>query len=264
MHSTIPVIFAAAVIGLTAAAAPASAKRGMRMFNQADTNKDGTVTKAEFDAARGALFARMDANGDGVIETSELRAWIRALPARIRDARFKSLDTNGDGKISADEYVSRRKSMFDKIDANNDSSVDKAEFDKAFEAFRSRMRHRQMRPRRAHDGHHHKRRHFGRRGGMGRWLERRMDLNGDGKVTRVEFDTLGQFMFLRLDRDGDGAIGKEEARKARPLHAPSSAVAATGGNGPVSDADRTHFEAGRPGDFRRAFCRRTGYTVPDG
>jgi len=217
---SLPVILAAAVIGVTAAAAPASAKRGFRMFNQADTNKDGSVSKAEYDAARGALFARMDANGDGTIETSELRAWIRAMPARIRDARFKSLDANGDGKITADEFVARRKAMFDRIDGNGDGAVDKAEYDKAFETFRSRMRarmmrYRQMRAERRQRGYHRGRHHGRRHGHPGRRMERRMDLNGDGKVTRAEFDTLGQMIFLRLDRDGDNAISKEEARKAR-------------------------------------------------
>lgn len=219
----LPLILAAGLIGLTAAAAPATAqKRGMRLFDRADTNKDGKVTKSEYDAARGALFAKMDANGDGTIETSELRAWIRALPSRVRDARFKKLDGNGDGRISADEYLARRKAAFDRIDENKDGNIDKAEFDKAFEGFRNRMRARMMRHREARRmrgdrGHRMQRRHHRGHARMmrGRGAERRMDLNGDGKVTRVEFETLGQIRFLRLDRDNDGAISKDEARMAR-------------------------------------------------
>lgn len=217
---SLPLVLAASLIGLTAAATPASAQyRGAKMFNQADVNKDGTVTKAEYDAARGALFAKMDANGDGTIEISELRAWMRAMPARIRDARFKRLDANSDGKISADEYVARRKASFDKIDTNSDGAVDKAEFDKAFEGFRNRMRARMMKRREmrrggGHRGHRmHRRGHGGKM--RGQRFERRLDLNGDGKITRVEFDTLGLMIFLRLDRDGDNAISKDEARKAR-------------------------------------------------
>ena len=40
------------------------------------------------------------------------------------------------------------------------------------------------------------------------------DLNGDGKVTRAEFDALGRMIFLRLDGDGDGAVTRKEMRTA--------------------------------------------------
>ena len=206
---TLLLLLAAGGIGLTAAAAPAAAHRGLQMFNRADTDKDGKITKAEFDAARNARFAGIDANGDGTLEISELRAWGRAWPSRFRDARFKALDGDSNGKIGVEEYVAQRKAMFAMIDANKDGTVDKAEFDAAFEKFRSRMQARRM-----------YRRDMGRkraRGGPkppGQRLERRLDLNGDGKVTRAEFATVGQMIFLRLDRDGDGAVSRDEVQIA--------------------------------------------------
>ena len=206
---SLPLLLAAAV-GLAAVAAPANAHRGLRMFHQADADRDGEVTRAEFDAARNARFAGIDANKDGVLEVSELRAWRRTWPSRVRDARFKALDADGDGKVGAEEFVARRKTAFADIDANKDGAVDKAEFDAAFEKFGSRM---------------------GARFGGGRWkdagrpwrwrkrkgysMERRLDLNGDGKVTRAEFDALGSLIFLRLDGDGDGAVTRKEMWTAR-------------------------------------------------
>ena len=206
---TLLLLLAAGGIGLTAAAAPAAAHRGLQMFNRADTDKDGKITKAEFDAARNARFAGIDANGDGALEISELRAWGRAWPSRFRDARFKALDGDSNGKIGVEEYVAQRKAMFAMIDANKDGTVDKAEFDAAFEKFRSRMQGRRM-YRRDMD---RKRAHGGPKA-PGHRLERRLDLNGDGKVTRTEFATVDQMTFLRLDRDGDGAVSRDEVRIA--------------------------------------------------
>ncbi|MGE0660536.1 MAG: EF-hand domain-containing protein [Reyranellaceae bacterium] len=47
--------------------------RGEKMFNDLDTDKDGRITKAEFDAAGEKLFARLDVNSDGQIAKGEGR-----------------------------------------------------------------------------------------------------------------------------------------------------------------------------------------------
>lgn len=203
---SLTLLLAAAAVCLTAVAAPASAHRGLRLFDRADANKDGSVTRAEFDAARDARFAGIDANKDGALEVSELRAWRRSWPARFRDARFKALDSDADGKLGPEEYVARRKAIFARIDADKDGAVDKAEFDAAFEKVRERMLARYG----AHGGKHRHHRKMRQR----RKMEGRLDLNGDGKVTRAEYDAIGKLMFLRLDSDGDGAVSRKEVRKA--------------------------------------------------
>ncbi|MYJ71412.1 MAG: hypothetical protein F4092_06505, partial [Rhodospirillaceae bacterium] len=81
---SLSLLLAAAAVGLTAASAPASAHRGLHMFRQADADKDGKVTQAEFAAARNARFAGIDTNKDGALEVSELRAWKRTWPSRVR------------------------------------------------------------------------------------------------------------------------------------------------------------------------------------
>ncbi len=67
-----------------------------------DTDGDGKVSKAEFLAGAKSgkgdpakRFVKLDANGDGMLDKSE----IDAMLAR----RFKRLDANGDGVASADE-----------------------------------------------------------------------------------------------------------------------------------------------------------------
>lgn len=49
--------------------------RGMRamMSSQADTDNDGAISRAEFDAATAARFAQADSNGDGTVTAAERR-----------------------------------------------------------------------------------------------------------------------------------------------------------------------------------------------
>ncbi|WP_225899768.1 EF-hand domain-containing protein [Croceicoccus gelatinilyticus] len=57
---------------------------GMRMMGKmADTNNDGTITRAEFDAGVQAHFAKMDANGDGTVTVEERQA----AREQMREAR---------------------------------------------------------------------------------------------------------------------------------------------------------------------------------
>lgn len=57
-------------------------RRGMRMLRRFDSNRDGTVTRAEF--AQGVMrrFERLDVNGDGQITQDELAS----LRGRSRSA----------------------------------------------------------------------------------------------------------------------------------------------------------------------------------
>jgi len=48
-------------------------ERAEKMFNDLDADKDGKITKAEFNAAGDKLFARMDVNADGKIVKGEGR-----------------------------------------------------------------------------------------------------------------------------------------------------------------------------------------------
>ena len=45
---------------------------------------------------------------------------------------------------------------------------------------------------------------------MGGGMTRRMDLNGDGKVSAAEAEAVRAVMFLRWDADGDGILTEDE------------------------------------------------------
>ncbi len=82
-------------------------KRGMHhgggMIEKADTNKDGAVSRAEFDAVHAARFAELDTNADGMITKEEMQAVREAKRSKRRAERFARVDTNGDGQISMAE-----------------------------------------------------------------------------------------------------------------------------------------------------------------
>lgn len=123
-----------------------------------DTDQDGRISRAEFDAGRAAREARMaqhpehaqwkqewkapefnalDANHDGFIVRSELRAYHeRMRPQREAernkrfDERFAAADLNRDGKLGrteVSEAMPRLADKFNWLDENRDGFLSRAE-----------------------------------------------------------------------------------------------------------------------------------------
>ena len=111
-----------------------------KMFKGADTNGDGAISKAEFDAFHVKRFKEMDANGDGKITLDEMKAAHKQMLEKGKDKRFDEADANHDGALSREEtekmpMMSRR---FEEIDANHDGKVTREEMDAVMEKLRSR------------------------------------------------------------------------------------------------------------------------------
>lgn len=149
MRNKISIALSGAVI-LSALSLPAFADKGHGMFERADTDGDGFVTKVEFDAGRDGMFTRIDANKDGILTQEEMQAareaWRAKMskpandnqtqsqaqtetdPAKKRHGGFmKRLDTNEDGQISAAEFAAGGEKMFAKLDVNADGKIAKNE-----------------------------------------------------------------------------------------------------------------------------------------
>jgi len=196
----------AALGAATAIAAEAGPPRGPGgpggMALQSDSNNDGVITRAEFDASRAAQFTRMDANSDGQATREERRASMhRAGEERPqggpqadrhseRGHRLENIDANQDGQVTREEFLARPTQHFDRMDVNNNGVIEASERPQAHQRGEGR------------DGN-------GARG----WTN--PDTDDNGALSRAEFDAQGAAMFARLDANSDGRLTQAEFEAGR-------------------------------------------------
>ena len=72
---------------------------------------------------RANRFARMDANGDGVITAEDLQARAGERVGWFEKKRLHVLDKDGDGKVSAEEFTARSRQKFADMDLNGDGKI---------------------------------------------------------------------------------------------------------------------------------------------
>jgi Ca2+-binding EF-hand superfamily protein len=140
---------AAALLSLLSAPSMAQGMRqgGEGMFERADANNDGSVTKEEFIAARGQQFARLDRNSDGYLDGTD-------MPKRMAERRKQNgggemhggqFDTDGDGKVSKDEFINGPTTLFDRADTDKNNVLDAKELAAAKEAAKKAVEERRAR-----------------------------------------------------------------------------------------------------------------------
>ena len=105
---------------------------------------------------------------------------------------IERLDKNGDGKVSKEEFDGPAE-HFAHFDRDGDGAISEDEAPKG------------PPPPRGH----------GEGPPQGGSFIERLDKNGDGKVSKEEFDGPAEH-FAHFDRDGDGAITEDEAPKGPP------------------------------------------------
>lgn len=111
-----------AAVAMAGAAGPAIAQdgkpsreaRASAMFDRMDADKDGMISRAEWDAARAAMaerrgkqggrggWASLDSDGDGQLSAAEWQAAGR--PAE----RFAAMDADNDGVLTREEIMTAR------------------------------------------------------------------------------------------------------------------------------------------------------------
>lgn len=110
----------------------AKGARAAGHFKQADTDGNGTLSRAEVEKAMHHLtskFDSIDANQDGQLSRGELKAWKKTQRGERQAKaaeRFKHADTDGDGAISraeAGKHAPRLAKKFDQIDSNHDGRL---------------------------------------------------------------------------------------------------------------------------------------------
>lgn len=99
-----------------------------------DDDGDDVLTREQYDAHRGKVFAATDTNKDGKLDHDEyVKEFDARLAQRIEDrrqaqlkqarVRFKAIDKDENGAISHDEYFVMSARMFDRADTNNDNMI---------------------------------------------------------------------------------------------------------------------------------------------
>jgi Ca2+-binding EF-hand superfamily protein len=93
------------------------------LFARADTDKDGVITRAEFDTMAAGLKARMQQAG-----------MTHGMQGRL----FEMADTNKDGKVSLAEMQALAQSHFDQMDLNHDGTITPDERQQARQLFKAK------------------------------------------------------------------------------------------------------------------------------
>lgn len=125
------------------------------------------------------------------------------------DQRFAKMDTNGDGTIDAAEMTAHREAMKAARAQRlaSMSEADKAKMEAKKEQRRAAMKERKAERVAAGEPAREKR-------AKGSWLAR-IDANGDGMITREEFNAPAMQRFDRLDANKDGVVTPEERAAGR-------------------------------------------------
>jgi len=175
---------------------------------RADIDGNGEVSLQEFETEARARFDAMDTNFDSFLTRDERRAFGVLRRDKRQGERFARLDANGDGMISEAEYSAanaardakrterrdrRDARQLERFDTDGDGGLSTTEREAA-KAVRDARRGE--RPKRSE-----------RRG------KPRMDVNGDGRVSRDEYLATSAQLFARMDANGDGVLTKGEGRK---------------------------------------------------
>ncbi|HEY3776491.1 MAG TPA: EF-hand domain-containing protein [Rhizomicrobium sp.] len=94
--------------------------RSSLCFNY-DTNRDGKVTRAEFDKLTGQQFNAFAKGGS--LNAAQYIALVAAQSRTISERVFQRLDKDRDGKLTLAEFAASRERLFSRLDKNNDGTV---------------------------------------------------------------------------------------------------------------------------------------------
>nr|WP_298097487.1 EF-hand domain-containing protein [uncultured Shinella sp.] len=191
-----------------------------KMFDRADTDKNGSLSEAEVLAAADKSFARRDGNKDGALDTADAGAMKgkghQGKGGEERAERMlKRLDTDGDGKVSQAEMLAQATKTFERFDTDKNGEVSKAEVDAKRDAFRdARKAFREVK---STDDEARKaaREALGeaRMDRMGARMFERADADKNGTLTKAEMETAAAALFKQRDRNGDGFLTSDEIGK---------------------------------------------------
>lgn len=120
-----------------ASLAPGSFITGLRTMDTMhliDTDHDGTVSQEEWTAFQNRVFSMLDKNNTGFVDAKEFYvdpigpapgAFIQGLRTK---AMFDKIGANADGKISRAQYLSFQQKIFDMMDKGKKKQLTPGDF----------------------------------------------------------------------------------------------------------------------------------------
>lgn len=120
----------AAALGVTGpTAGQSSLADPSTLLADADRDRDGSVTRAEFIAARARNFDTVDANRDGRLSLAEVAAVATGSLERMAvRLNFGHFDRNRDGRLTRSELNAGPTPAFDRVDRDRDGVISPGEF----------------------------------------------------------------------------------------------------------------------------------------
>ena len=102
-----------------------------KMFSRLDTNQDGVVSQAEFDAGSPSpsaaakadqMFKAFDTDGDGQMSQSELATGFEKMSSAMKSVLLGSQDVSGSGASASDSASSITQQLLDTLTSSDNSS----------------------------------------------------------------------------------------------------------------------------------------------
>jgi hypothetical protein len=116
MHKTILATAVTLLVGSSLAIAQQAPAMQEGHLNQLDKDKNGGVSRAEYQAFMTDSFSKLDTNGDRVLVESE-------VANVLTPKQLSSLDANNDGRASRNEFMNQVMKDFASADRGGDGHL---------------------------------------------------------------------------------------------------------------------------------------------
>ncbi len=93
------------------------------VFEEMDTDRDGRVTRAEFDAHHANVVGAADTDGSGGLSLEEFRALDAERARRRADDAFRHFDRDGNGEVTLAELPPPPQPPFAFLDGDRDGAL---------------------------------------------------------------------------------------------------------------------------------------------
>jgi Ca2+-binding EF-hand superfamily protein len=99
----------------------------IEQFKKIDTAGKGLITLDQATSYYSGLFAELDKNGNGFLDSNELQLLIPIMQAKTGSELLSKLDRNGDGKVSQSEFLVIVNWLFQLARSSNEMTLEDAQ-----------------------------------------------------------------------------------------------------------------------------------------